>query len=214
MYDWDFNFIVAYIPSLLNGLKITLFISALSIIFGTILGVFLGIARKSKIFILSICSTIFIEIFLALPVLVLLIWVYYCLPLFIGINLNETTTAVLSFTLSLAAFIAETVRSGINSIPQGQIEAGLTLQLSKIQVYRFIILPQAIRLMLPALLTQYLTTIKLTTLASVIAVYELLHTSNNIVSLTYRPLEVYTVVAIIFLIVIIPINLFVRRIEK
>ena len=214
MYKWNFNVIIPYIEPLFEGLLLTVWISLVSIIIGTILGIILVIARKSQTTIVRLPAILFIEVFLAAPVLVLLVWTYYCLPLLINVRLSGFATVVLVFSLSLSAFIAETLRSGIDAIPEGQIDAAASLQLSKIQIYRYIIFPQALRLMLPALLTQYLTLIKLSTLASVIAVYELLHTANNIVSRVYRPLEVYTVVALMFIAFILPLNLIIRQIEK
>lgn len=214
MYNWNFHSIEPFIIPLFRGLLTTLWISFASISIGTAFGILLVMARKAYIKIIKYPAIIFIEIFLAIPVLVLLIWVYYCLPLILDVQLSGSATAVLTFSCSLAAFVAETMRSGIDAIPTGQIEAALSLQLSKIKVYRFIVLPQAFRLMLPALLTQYITCLKLTTLASIVAVYELLHTANNIVSRSYRPLEMYTIVAFIFILVILPINLVIRRIEK
>jgi polar amino acid transport system permease protein len=213
MYDWDFNSIIKYLPALLKGAIITIQLSFLSILFGTILGLILSFTRYSRFLLARVTSKVIIEVFLALPVLVLLIWAYYCLPL-LGLKFNEFWTVIFVFSISLSAFIAETMRSGYDAIPSGQIEAAKTLLFSKIQIFRFIILPQGFRIILPALLTQYITTIKMTTLASVIAVYELLHTANNIAMQTYRSLEVYTVIAIFFLIIIIPINIFTRRIER
>lgn len=214
MYNWNFQSIEPYTIPLLKGLMVTLWISFVSIVIGTVVGIPLAIARKTTAIVLKYPAMVFIEIFLAMPVFVLLIWAYYCLPLLLNIRLSAVITAILVFSCSLAAFVAETMRSGIEAIPKGQIEAGLSLQLSRIQIYRFIVLPQAFRLMLPALLTQYLTCLKLSTLASVIAVYELLHTADNIVSRTYRPLEVYTIVAFIFVLVILPINFLIRNLEK
>lgn len=214
MYTWDFHTLKVYTGPLLGGLLTTLWISSISIFCGTIIGILLAVARKTRTRIIRYPAIVFIELFLAMPVLVLLIWAHYCLPLLVNLRISASTTAVLVFSLSLAAFVAETMRSGIEAIPNGQVEAGLSLQLSSIQVYKFIVLPQAFRLMLPALLTQYLTCLKLSTLASVIAVYELLHTANNIALQTYRPLEVYTVVALMFVLVILPINLTIRKLEK
>jgi polar amino acid transport system permease protein len=214
MYDWDFNAIQSYIWPLMRGMITTLWISGVSVIFGSALGILLVASRKSSIKLLRYPVVIFIEIFLAMPVLVLLIWAYYCLPLILHIKFSAITTAIIVFSCSLSAFVAETMRSGFEAIPRGQIEAALSLKLSRVQTYLYIVLPQAFRLMLPALLTQYLTCFKLSTLASVIAVYEIMHTADNVVSRTYRPLEVYTIVALIFVLVVLPINLLIRKLES
>jgi len=214
MYKWDFSVLGPYALPLLRGLGITFWISFASVLAGTVMGLSLAICRRSRFWVLRGCAAAFIEVFLAMPVLVLLIWAYYCLPLLLDVSLSGMTTAILVFSLSLAAFVAETLRSGIDAIPVGQIEAAMSLRLSKPDVYRFIVLPQAFRIVLPALLTQYLTCLKLSSLAAVIAVYELLHTADGIALATYRPLEIYTVVAGMFLVVILPINMAVRAIES
>lgn len=213
MYDWDFNVVYSYLPLLFRGLLVTFYISLFSIIFGTILGLLVSFYRYSRLRFISLFCKIYIEVFLALPVLIMLIWVYYCIPL-IGIKINQVTATLIVFVISLSAFVAETFRSGYESIPGGQIEAAKTFGFSRIEVYQYIVLPQAFTSVLPALLTQYLTAIKLTTLASVIGLYELLHVANDIVGMIYRPLELYSVVALLFLVIIIPLNIIIRKIES
>lgn len=214
MYTWRFGVLLPYMGALGRGLLATLLISGASILVGSALGVILAVARRSAPRPLAVLTTGFTELFLAMPVLVLLVWSYYCLPLIAPVRLSAMMTTILVFTLSLSAFISEIVRAGIEAVPVGQIQAGLSLRLNRIGVYRFIVLPQALRAMLPALLTQYLTTLKLSTLASVIAVHELLHTAGSIVAHTYRPLEVYSAVAVVFIAVILPINILTRRLER
>jgi polar amino acid transport system permease protein len=213
MYDWNFGIVKYYIPQLFSGLYITLTLSIQCILFGTLLGIFVSYFRFSETKIISIFCQAFIEIFLALPVLVLLIWVYYCLPL-IGIRLNSFLTTGIVFSLSLSAFVAETLRTGYESITEGQIEAAKTFLFTRFQIYRYIVFPQALKLVLPALLTQYITAIKLSTIASIIGLYEVLHMANDIVGVTYRPLEIYTILAFLFVVIIAPLNIIVRWLEK
>lgn len=212
-YKWDFHFLTAFIPALIKGLGVTLYVSLLSIIVGTIIGIAVAVGRRSQVLPLRIFSSIYINLFLAFPVLVLLIWLYYCLPVLAGISISSTTTTIVALSLSLGGFIGDIVRGGIDSIPRGQAEAALTLGLSRWQTMRRIVLPQAVRIMVPPILGQYITCVKLSSLASVIAVYELLHTANNIISQTYKPLETYTAVAILYLLMIWPLVRLMRFFE-
>ncbi len=213
-YSWDFSVILRYKEAFFKGTLVTLEITLLCIVFGTILGGVVALLRKSHFKVINIIALFYIEIFRAVPLLVLLVWFYYCLPILMGIRFSNITTAVIALTINLSAFAAETIRAGIESIPKGQSESGLALGLNKRQVLLRIILPQAYRVMIPNMLGLYITMLKLSSLASVIAVYELLHTANNIISQVYRPLEIYTVIALIYIVIILPISWYSRELEK
>jgi polar amino acid transport system permease protein len=214
MYQWNWNVIGQYKYVFIEGAAVTLWLTFLVIILGTILGLLVGLMRRSKTPFVSTLAKIYIEIFRALPILVLLIWLYYVSPLLTGIQFSPFNTALFALAINLSAFVAETVRAGIESIPKNQFESGLTMGLSNVQTMFFIILPQAVKNMLPNLLGLYVNQLKNSSLASVIAVNEILHRSNSIISNTYRPLEVYTAVAIIYLILIIPFSLLASYAEK
>ena len=213
MYDWDFSVILrhkwVFVDGALISLKITLFV----ILFGTAAGLAFGLARSSKRRWISVPSGVFVEIFLALPIIVLLIWIYYCGPILFGINLSGFWTAVLALSLTLTAFVAEIVRSSLHAVPSGHVEAARGLGMSGMQTLGYIVLPQAFRVMLPPLMSMYIDTLKMSSLASVIAVYELLHSAQNLIMDSYQPLEIYTAVAVIYLIIILPFALLARRYE-
>lgn len=213
MYDWDFGLIWRNREVFIQGGWITVQITALSIVFGTAGGSFLGLGRASKSPWVRLPVSAFVELFLALPVLVLLVWVYYCAPLFLGINLSGFWTAVLVLSLSLSAFVAEIVRAGLLAVPRGQVEAARVLGMTRLQALIWITVPQALRVITPPLLGMYISTLKLSSLASIIAVYELLHSAQNLIMNTYRPLEVYTTVAAVYLILILPFVLVTRHLE-
>jgi polar amino acid transport system permease protein len=158
--------------------------------------------------------SIYVELFLALPVLVLLIWIYFCGPLLLGISLSGFWTAVVALSLSLSAFAAEIVRSGILSVPKGQTEAARALGMSRVQSLLYISIPQAIRVMIPPFLGIYIACLKTTSLASTIAVYELLHSAQSLIVSSYRPLEIYTTVALIYVAMVLPISYITRRFES
>ena len=212
-YIWNFNSVFAYKEAILGGAAVTLELTFLSVIIGTVLGLLLCMARLSKNRAISLPAYAFGETFRNLPALVVLIWIFYALPEF-GIKLSAFDTAVAGLSLNLAAFSSEIFRAGINSVPKGQKEASLALGMSELQAMREIIFPQALRVVIPPLSGRYIETIKLTSLASVIAVNELLHVGGNIISLTYRPLEVYTAIAIIYFAMIAPLVFLLGKLEE
>ncbi len=157
---------------------------------------------------------VYIEVFFAIPVLVLLVWIYYCLPLLLPVKPTAFQTAWACLTLSLSAFVAEIVRAGVSSVPQGEVEAARVLGLTPWQTFRLIILPQAFRRMLPALLGQYITAIKLSSLASIISVTEIVYQTQLAIATTYRPLELYTAAALAYMTIILPLSLLMKRFES
>jgi polar amino acid transport system permease protein len=213
MYTWNWNIIVQYKQVLIHGALVTLWLTLLVVGIGTVLGLALGLMRRSSVQIVAWAAKAYIELFRALPILVLLIWVYYVAPLIIDIRLSPFLSALVALSLNLSAFVAETVRAGIEAIPKHQYESGVALGMRPYQVMRTIILPQAFRNMLPNLMGLYVTQLKNSSLASVIAVNELLHISNTLISNTYRPLEIYSAVAVGYLCLILPFTLLASRLE-
>ncbi|MBI2631434.1 amino acid ABC transporter permease [Candidatus Pacearchaeota archaeon] len=214
VYTWDFSVIFTYKEAILKGTLITLELTFFSIILGSILGMRLCLMKLSKNPILKYPAIAFIEVFQDLPLLILLIWLFYALPPLFGIHISAFLTALIGLSLNLGAFSAEIFRAGIISIPKGQRESSIALGLSKYQTMKDIILPQAKRVIIPPLTGRYIETIKLTSLASVIAVDELLHSGQNLISVSYRPLEVYTIIALLYLAIIVPLTLMLKKLEK
>lgn len=213
-YDWNFNVIFSHKQAFVSGALVTLELAVLTIFFGTIIGFIFYLLKDSDNKIISEITRWIIEILRATPVLVFLIWLFYAITPLIGIDVSAFWTAVIGISLILGAFCSEIFRAGMNSIHRGQIEAGKAAGLSKLQSLRHIIFPQAMKVILPPLTGRYIETIKLTSLASVIAVNELLHQGNNLISISYRPLEVYTVVALIYLAIIMPMTFLLQKLEK
>ncbi len=214
MYTWNWNIVWTYRSVFIQGALVTLELTLFAIILGTMLGILFAFVKRSNNPVFSYIAKIYIELFRALPILVLLIWVFYVFPLIFDLRLSAFNSAVLALSLNLSAFVAETVRAGIESISVGQFESAYALGLNKFQTMRYVIFPQAIKNMTPNLLGLYINEIKNSSLASVIAVGELLHQSNILISNTYRPLEIYTTVAIMYLIIILPLVFVVRIFEK
>ncbi|MFA6214837.1 MAG: amino acid ABC transporter permease [Candidatus Micrarchaeia archaeon] len=210
-YSWNFNVVLAYKEAIFSGAVTTLELAFLTIIIGSVLGLLLCLMRLSGNRPLSLASAAFTEIFRDLPLLVVLIWMFYAIPSLFDIRMSAFDTAALGLSLNLAAFASDIFRAGMQAIPRGQREASLALGLSEWQALREVVLPQAAAVVLPPLTGRYIETIKLTSLASVIAVNELLHVGGNIIALTYRPLEVYTVVALVYWLMIAPLVLLLGR---
>ena len=214
MYEWDFGWVWTYRKALFDGLVVTLWLNAVILITGSLLGVLLAFARSSNRFFLRVPAIIFIDVFRALPVLVGLIWVFFCMPILLGgIRLSPEWSAIIVLSLNLAAFVAEIIRAGFDAVPVSQTESAQACGLSHWQTLRHIVLPVAVRSMIPPIVGQYINTIKLSVLASVIAVPELLHKTTQLISQVYRPLEFYTVLAILFLIILLPGTILSRRLE-
>ncbi|MBR9698930.1 amino acid ABC transporter permease [Candidatus Woesearchaeota archaeon] len=212
-YNWDFSVVWINKVALLKGLLITAELTILTLFFGLILGMLFFILKASRIRAVSSLFAGIIEIFRGLPLLVLMIWIFYTLPSMIGLNFSPFTTAVVALSLNLGAFSAEIFRSGFNSIPTGQIEAAKVVGMKRFHILRHIVFPQALKVIIPPLTGRFIETIKLTALASMIAVNELLHQGQNLIAVSYRPLEVYTVIAFMYLILIIPLSHFLKKME-
>ena len=214
MYDWQWGVLLQYKDVFLEGALVTIWLTVLAIIVGTLLGLGVSLARRSGFILLPQLARIYTELFRGLPILVLLIWIFYVLPLLFGIMLSPFVAAFIALSLNLSAYVAETIRAGIDAIPRNQYESGITLGLHPFQVMFLIVLPQAFRNALPNLLGLYIEELKNSSLASVIAVNELLHRANEVISNTYRPLEIYTAVAVIYLAIVIPVTILSGVVEK
>jgi len=159
-------------------------------------------------------NRVYVELMRAIPILVLLLWVYYGLPQLLGVNLSVFWAGVLALVLSDSAFEAEIFRAGIQSIDKGQYEASHTVALSYTDTMRFIILPQAVRRILPALGNQFVYMLKMSSLVYVIGMGELTKKANELVVTEYRPLEIYTVLLIEYLVLILIVSAGVRWLER
>ncbi len=143
-----------------------------------------------------------------------IIWFYYALPVVLGINIPATVAATLVLSLYTGAFYAEIVRGGVNSIERGQWDAARAIGMRGHQVMRYVILPQAVKRMIPPFMNQSIIQLKNTSLVSTIAVTDLLYQGQMITGATYRPLEVYTMIAIIYFIVLFPLTLMAQGVER
>lgn len=213
-YNWQFYIVWKYKEALLKATLVTLELTILVCILGTILGFTIALLQQTKNRWLTIPIRIYVDVIRGIPLLILLLWLYYCIPIFTGIKISSFLTALIGLSINVSPFISEIVRSGIESIPKGQYESSKILGFTKTQTMIRIIIPQAIKQMIPNLVSMYITMLKFSSFASIIAVNELLHSANVLISNTYKPLEIYTTIAIMYVIMVIPLTYFAEFLEK
>ena len=206
--------VVKYIPVLLKGAWITIQLTGVSVFIGVILGLILAIARISKRRVISWPAYAYIEFFRTTPVLVQIIWFYFVIPVITGYDINAFQAAGLALGLNMAAFFAEIFRAGILGIEITQWHAAKVLGLSTIDTFRFVILPQAARIVLPPTCTTVILLLKGTAIASAIGTPELLRIGQLVSLETFRPVEALTTVAIIYFIMAYPLTLGFGVLEK
>ena len=209
-FNW--NVLVSTMPVLLRGLVITIFLGVASIICGTTFGLLVSLVRLYASKPLRIVAMIYIDVFRSLPMLVVLIVIYYALP-FVGIRLDSATSAILSFSLVLAAYSAEVFRAGIQAVPKGQFEAAAALGLHFIMTLRKVVLPQALRMVVPPTTSNFISMIKDTSLASVVAMPELLKEAQDAQALNANPTPLIGA-ALIYLVLLWPLVRLVAYLEE
>ena len=198
---------------LLDGLYYTIALSVTAIAISVLLGLLValpGLARQRPP---RVINRVYVELVRAVPILVLILWVYYGLPQVADISISVFWAGVLALAISDSAFQAEIFRAGIQSIDRGQHEAAHSISLSYVDKMRFVILPQAIKRILPALGNQLVYMLKMSSLVSVIGMEELTRRANELVVTEYRPLEIYTVLVIEYLVLILVVSAGVRWLE-
>lgn len=197
-YQWDFAAIWPYRMMLLEGLWGTIQIGVTSILLGLLAGIVLALMKASPLKLLRIPALILIGFYRNTPAIVHFFWIYYALPVVSPLTLSPFAAAVLALSAQSAAFYAEVYRGGIQSISAGQWEGAKALGMSRATALRRVVFPQALRRMIPPFLERSFELLKSTALASSLAYSELLYQAMQVNSQTYRPLEVYTLIALMY----------------
>ena len=213
-YKFDWSVVGPSLPLMLQGLLLTIEIAVIVIFFATILGFPLAVARMSKHQIIRWPAQVYIEIFRCTPVLVQLLWVFYALPAILGVTIPAIPSVCIALTMNLTAFMSETYRAGMQSIPVEQVEAAQMLRLNRYQIVRYIIVPQAFRQQIPTILSLDISLFKDTSLVSALGVAELTFQSNILASQTYRPMEIFSTTAVIYFVIAFPLTLLTSAIES
>jgi len=213
-YEWDFKVVADNFPLLLRGLVVTVELWAIAFVIGLSLGFVVSLARISGRAWMNTPAIAYVEVFRNTPVLVQLIWFYYAFPIVLGQQLSPFTAATLALILNTSAYCAEIFRSGIVSIARGQWEGAKAIGMTRSVTMRRIILPQVLKRMLPAFTNRGIELAKVTSLASLLAVQEIMYEGRLLSSTYYRPLEILTVVALVYFVLIYPGSYLSYRLER
>lgn len=202
------------LPSLLSGLRVTIIMALASIFFALVAGVILGIFSISHIKALRAISAVYIYIVRGIPLMILGLFLYFGLGSVLNIRFDPLAAAIITLTINASAYMAEIFRGGIQAVDVGQTEAARSLGLGYLKTMRKVILPQAIKIMVPAFLNQFITTLKDTSILSVISVRELTLNGEIIIATNYKPFEVYSYVAAMYLVIITLLSLLSKKFER
>ena len=213
-YTWDFKVVADNFPILLRGVGLTVELWAVAFVLGMMLGLLISLGPLSGRRWLRLPAIGYVEVFRNTPVLIQLIWFYYAFPIVLGQQLSPVVAAILALTLNTSAYCAEIFRGGIESIAKGQWEAAKAIGMSRAASLRRIILPQVGKRMLPAFTNRGIELAKVTSLASVLAVHEIMYQGRLLSSTYYRPLEILTVVALVYFVLIYPGSYLSSRLER
>ena len=212
-YQWDFAAVWAHFDLLLAGLAGTVRIAVISIVLGVVVGMLLALMRLSHRKWLRAPATAFVEFYRNTPPIVHFFWFFYALPIVIGLNLDPYAAAVLALSTQSGAFYAEVFRGGIVSIERGQWEAASALGMSRRKALTRIIVPQALRRMVAPFIERSFELTKTTALASTLAYAELLYQAQQVNSITFRPMETYTTIAVMYFLLLFSASMLARVAE-
>lgn len=215
-YQWDWNvvFTGGRLLLILRGVEITIAISLVSLVIGVVIGLLTALVRMSRVRVLSPLLYVYVDFFRTTPALVQLIWIFYVLPILLGVSLSAFVAGSIALSLNAGAFLSEVFRAGLVSISKGQQDAAHVLGLSRFATLRYVIVPQALRRVLPPMGNIFIGLIKDSSLLSVIAVAELTYQVQTSVSQTFRPLELYTALAIVYFLITYPLSLLTSALER
>jgi polar amino acid transport system permease protein len=213
-YRFRFDVVWSNLGYLLDGLGMTLLISLLSLLTSIVVGLIVALGRRARTRWISFPAATYCELFRDTPVLVQLFWVYYVLPILIGVRLSAFSAVVIGLSLNSAAFLAEIFRAGIQAVPRGQLDAAHVLGMGRALTLRRIVLPQAIRIVLPPMANDFVALIKYSSLASTFAVGEITRKATELSSFTFRPIEIFSFIALVYFFVCWPLSMSIRYLEK
>ncbi|OWV82446.1 amino acid ABC transporter permease [Rhizobium sp. R634] len=209
----DFSILLRFENALLLGLWMTIKLTLICIVLGCSLGFLVGLARSSRNLALRAVSGAYVEFFRGTPVLIQLFWIFFCLPLLLGVELSNLASGVIALTLYMGAITSETFRASLKSIGREQLDACVALGLpNRVQVVN-VVLPQAVLRAIPTLLSNCVSLFKESALVSAVGMADLMFVGQNISNNTARPVEVLTVVALIYFVIAFPLTRAVSLIE-
>ncbi len=212
--NFDFDVIARSLPLLLAGALVTVQITALSVGFGLLIGMFAGIARLSSVKLVRMLAAVYVDFIRGTPLLVQIFLIYFAIPMIIGQRVDPFVAAITACSINSGAYVAEIFRGGIQSIDKGQMEAGRSLGMSWVQTMRYIIMPQAFKRIIPPLGNEFIAMLKDSSLVSVIGFEELTRRGQLVIARTYASFEIWLAVACIYLLMTFSISRAVDYLER
>ncbi|AMA45556.1 amino acid ABC transporter permease [Pseudomonas monteilii] len=213
-YQFDFHFLNGSLPVLLDGLKVTLELALVSNLIGLTCGFLLCLMTLSRWFFIRWPAQLFIEFFRCTPALLQIVWFFYCVPMLFDVFIDPIVMGFLALGLNLTAFNAEAYRAGVQAVPREHLDASIALGLKDWQRTVYVILPQSLRSALPVLITNGIGTLQQSALVAIVAVADLMYVGKSLATEAYRPLETYTLIALIYFALSLPIAQLVQWFER
>ena len=192
----------------------TLRLAIPAIVLGFVLGIFIGLARLARAWWISVPATLYVEFFRGVPLVMVIFWIWFVIPQLLRFPIPEYGVALTAFVIFEAAYFGEIVRAGIQSVPRGQVEAATAVGLTRAQTMRFVVLPQALRNMVPSIVTQMIVLFKDTSLASIIGYVDLTKAAQIVNNREIRPFELYLFIAVVYWLCTYSMSRFARRLER
>lgn len=215
----DFSFMADSMPYFINGIKWTILMSFISVFFGVLFGALLCFMKRSnlriwKIYIFRVIATAYIEIIRGTPMLLQVMIAYVAFDQLLGINVEALTAGIIAVSLNSAAYVSEIIRGGIDAVDKGQLEAARSLGMTQVKAMRLIIIPQAVKNILPAIGNEFVTVIKESSIASSIGVGELIYAANVVRGNTYRGLEPLIIAAAFYFVITFSLGRLLNWVER
>lgn len=214
MSDFDFAVILNNLPFLWQGLQLSLLLTGLAILGGIFFGTILALMRLSGILPLSLFAATYVNLIRSVPLILVIFWFYFLVPLLLGRPIGSFYSALIAFTLFEAAYFSEIIRAGIQSVRKGQAHAGQATGLNYWQIQRHIVLPQAFRNMIPILVTQGIILFQDTSLVFVVSLRDFMTVSSIVARTEGRLVEMYIFAAFVYFVICFAGSLFVRHLQK
>jgi polar amino acid transport system permease protein len=213
-WQWDWHFIGQSLPFLLGGLGTTVLVCLAAVVVTIPVALLAAAGRMSRFAMARAAAKFYVDFFRSTPFLVQLVWLFFALPMLVDVNLTGLEAAIIGLGLYIGSYQAEVVRGGILSLESGQREAGLALGMTASQLYRRIVLPQAMRRMLPPSMNVLVVLIKESAVVSAVSVTDLMWRAEAVGTRSYRPLEPLTFAGVVYVLMIIPLSLWSRNIHR
>lgn len=213
MGDFDYQVIVKSLPFLWDGLKVSLWLTFLAIIGGIFFGTILALMRLSSIKVLSLTAAAYVNLLRSIPLILVIFWFYFLVPLAIGRPIGSFYSALIAFVIFEAAYYSEIMRAGIQSVRKGQVHAGMASGLNYWQIQGHIVLPQAFRNMIPILITQGIVLFQDTSLVFVVSLRDFMTASSIVAKTEGRLVEMYLFAAVVYFVICFSGSYLVRRLK-